>query len=60
MNNIEEQLRDRVKQLESQVELQLLSLHNLQLENTRLNNCVNAIKHNQELTIKWAKGEVEK
>ena len=52
-------LQDRIKQLEAQVDMQLQSLHKLQLENTKLKNCVEAIKHNQELAVKWANGEVE-
>ena len=52
-------LKNRIKQLEAQVDMQLLSLHKLQLENTKLKNCVEAMKHNQELSVKWANGEVE-
>jgi len=52
-------LEKRIKQLEAQVDMQLQSLHKLQLENTKLKNCVEAMKHNQELAVKWANGEVE-
>ena len=34
-------------------------LMELNQENQRLQNELNTIKHNQELTIKWARGEIE-